>query len=188
MNRGFIAIGYIVVLLVAVVSISFYISARITGNSVARKRTFFKGTLDSLVLSVESSFKSQRSWNRTVTAALNKNSGADLEKCMNDPSFVCPMGEYPLAVYDDEGNVLVDSSSPSNGFDIDFKPCTTFGTTNPGSCFLRYEMTWQPECPATGTCYSPPVVVRGKLVLTPTGVAGAVDLNTDNYERNFRLR
>jgi hypothetical protein len=187
MNRGFIAIGYIIVLLVAVVSISFYISSRIAGNSVTRKRTFFKGALDSLILSVESSFRSQSSWNRTVTAALNKTGGADLEKCMNDPAFVCPMGEYPLTVYDDEGNVLIDSSSANNGFDIDFKPCTSFGTTSPGTCFLRYELMWQPECPATGVCYSPPVRVRGKLILD-SGVQGSVDLKADNYDRAFSLR
>lgn len=186
MNRGFMALGYIIVLFVAVVSISFYFSMRIGTNSVTRKRVFFKGSLDSLVLSVESAFKSQRAWNGTVTSPLNKNGAADLERCMNDPSYVCPMGEYPLSVVDDEGNSLVNSSSPSNGFDTDFKPCTTFGTPN-STCFLRYDLTWQPECPAVGPCYSPPIRVNEKISVDATA-AGTVSLNVDSYSKSVQLR
>lgn len=185
MNRGFMALGYIIVLFIAVLSISFYFSMRININSVTRKRVFFKGALDSLMLSVDTSFKSQSAWDQTVRSPLNKN-GADLEKCMNDPSFVCPMGEYPLSVLDDVGGTLVDSSSASNGLDIDFKSCATFGTPN-SSCFLRYDITWRPECPAVGLCYSPPILVSMK-VLIDASVAGTVSLNVDSYTHEIQLR
>lgn len=186
MNRGFMALGYIIVLFVAVVSISFFFSMRINNNSITRKRVFLKGSLDSLKLSIDASLKSQSSWNNTVTSALNKNGAADLEKCMNDPSYVCPMGEYPLSVMDDLGAAIVDSSAATKGFDTDFKICDTYGTPN-SPCYIRYELTWQPQCPATGLCYSPPILVSGKLLMDPT-VAGSVSLNTSNYDYTAQLR
>lgn len=185
MNRGFIALGFIVVIFLAAVSISFFFDSQYKNNSVVRKRALYKSALDSLMLEIDSSIKSQPAWKNTIKSTLNKTS-VDLEKCVNDGDYDCLAGTYSLSVVDDETHVILDQSTAGSGFDVNFKPCTTFGD-NSTSCFLRYELTWQPQCPATGPCRSPLIKVFGKLKIDAT-VRGALSLNTDNYDRNFQLR
>jgi hypothetical protein len=104
---------------------------------------------------------------------------------MNDPTYDCPAGAHPFSILDDLGNVLVDSSSPTNGFDINFNPCTTYDPLTPSPCYLRYNLTWIPQCPALGLCNSPQVIVQGQLLATGTG---GVSLNTTAYNINYNLR
>lgn len=176
-------IGFIVVLFIIVTSATLYFSQRFGESKVLHRRTAYKASEENLVLSITSSLKSQQGWNNSVTSSLNKIGNANLASCVSDVTYDCPKGSHPFSVVDDLGQVVVDSSNANNGLDSNFASCTTYNPTSESGCYMRYDLTWTPECPDTGPCTTPPIVVKGKFLAAPTA-AGQV---TQQSETDFQF-
>lgn len=185
MNRGFIFLGNIVALLLAIFTVSFYMSQRVDQSQFVRRRGSNKGFVESLIFSIDAALKSQSSYINTMKSSLNK-SGANLERCLNDPAYDCPIGVYPFSVLDDSGATIIDSSTTSSGFDANYNPCNTFDAPISASCTIRYQMTWEPTCTAA-PCYNPQIQVKGRLLIQ-TNDKAAINLKTNEYDTSFNLR
>ena|GEM_PF-7111975 len=185
-NQGFILIGFIVVIFIIVTSATLYFSQRFGESKVLYRRTAYKASEANLVMSIEASLKSQQGWMNTVNSSLNQIGSANLASCVSDPTYDCPPGNHPFSVIDDLNQVLIDSSKLNTGLDLNFLPCTTYGSLTSTGCYMRYYMTWTPECPATGPCTTPAIVVKGELLTAPSA-AGEIDLKAQTpFE--FKLR
>lgn len=185
MSRGFAVFGQVVVLFLSIFFLSFFMSQRTDQSQIMRRRSSTKAYIETLIYSIEAALKSQQSYIKTVKSSLNKN-GADLEQCLNNPAFDCPIGVYPFSLLDDLGNVIIDSASSSAGFNLSYVTCSTFDAVPPAGCVYRYEMTWQPTC-AAAPCFNPQIQVNGRLIIQ-TNEKGAVNMRTNEYDTSFNLR
>ncbi len=103
----------------------------------------------------------------TITAAANNpGGGANLQDCMNNPTYNCATGAHDLTVVLANGSVL---ANPNQGLRADWR-ATTGSTCAPfggDDCPFQYQFRWQPSCPIGGPCVHPKIAVTATLQYNP---------------------
>lgn len=71
-------------------------------------------------------------------------------------------------VFDNNGSgIYRPTAQPTIGLNLNGQECTTYvapGTTGNPTCPIRLNLTWEPLCPAIGTCINPMVRILGVIV------------------------
>jgi hypothetical protein len=120
-------------------------------------------------------------WQQTFSSALN----TTLTPCFTDSTFDCPKAALPLVITDEKGLPYYDASDPHTGFDKYGNFCSTFNRLVEGLCQFQFQITWTPQCPAVGSCYSPPILVNFTLIAH--GDNQSVQINPVRYGYLMRL-
>ena len=81
------------------------------------------------------------------------------------------------------GAVLIGNTSATAGFTEGGKVCNTYSATSV-DCPFRFELTWQPICPAVGTCFNPDISFRGTVEVADKFKA---QVNPDHYRFQWIL-
>lgn len=105
---------------------------------------------------------------------------ANHTECL-DPLFVgtCPASQEIKKVYDSAGNLVLDLSSSTAGFDSLGNVCNSYNSLYPSnSCPFRMKLSWEPVCRAS--CKNPGMVqVTFRVVYHPADIAQLGPINTD---------
>lgn len=89
-----------------------------------------------------------------------------------------PITDAAFALFDGEGQLFYDATTPSNGLDWRGKPCSEFSLEGNDKCPFRYNLVWSAIC-VPGECTSPDVKVTATLLFAPGD--NKIVINTENY-------
>ena len=120
-----------------------------------------------------------KAWQQTVANAAN----TPYLACLRNSTTDCAGQGGAFLLYNSVGNLVYDATAGTNGFMSNGQACTGFDSVNGNNnCPFHLQLTWTPECPASGTCYSPVATVKGHFVFKPASVSRTIAINSQNYD------
>lgn len=132
---------------------------------------------------IVANIKNEVAFNRTVAAN-------PAMACLNATSapFCAGQGRTQITLVDANGAPLAGVSTRGNasqGIRADGEPCSTFSATGTSAnCPFRFEVEWEPRCPATGNCAHAENFFNIKLLYAP-GAGNLRKVNTSTF--NFTI-
>jgi hypothetical protein len=104
-------------------------------------------------------------------------------RCLNDPEFNCNVATpQNFTLLSADGSTFLDPTNPSQGLDSGMQTCTSFPSL---SCPFRYELKWYSQCIGFGPCYSPDLIIQGRLVV---GDLPSVKFNINPVNYSFEVK
>lgn len=176
-NRGGILIGLVIAVSIAVLA-TFFIQKQLVQNSINNSTIQVVST--SLALrrvTIRSLMNDSISKNLTLN---NLTNNPNLNACKTATCTVS--GEQNLVVIDQAGQVTSNNNS-NIGFSMLGIPCNTFdGANGNDQCPYRYKLTWTPDCPPTGVCIAPTIIVKGYAEFKANSSALTNRLNLNRFD------
>ncbi len=130
-------VGLVITALVAGISMTVMLQ-----HMKYERETVFKNNVLELKNSLMYALASEAVW--TKTAQLN----AEMN-CISSSQNFCRLGDLQrknINLYDDQGNLILDSLRPEMGFTSAGIPCSGYSATGNGQCPLRAELSWRAAC------------------------------------------
>ncbi len=179
-QQGGFVISILLSLLIIMVSVYVLIP---DGNSSTRlsRQQEFDANIIKAQYDLLSYLNNPLSWRKTFQDTVKN---PNLNSCLTVSTYNCPNVVSPLIINDSSGNSYYNSSAGSpQGIDLNGVICASYGAF---PCQLRYNLTWQPQCPPSGACIQPPIVITFTLSSTAT-VFLTVLINPSRFNYQMRI-
>ncbi len=163
-NKGFTLIEIAIAMALVAVLLAGGYSLLFTGKNLQNKSQamFWLTTLRGDIIAA---VKNKDGFEATALDATNAAMNCIKQKIQTPTAIIsCADQTGPVPkVFDKNKKIVVDTSSPSAGWDINGIACDTFDATNGNNeCPFRYEVSWKALCADEG-CSSPDHIFKGEL-------------------------
>lgn len=176
-NQGFSLIQTIIVL--GVISVLWSVTIELL-NQLQKSQTelLTKSTILTLRNSILTNISNKFAWDKSVSLQPSL-------KCANNSTQYCNGTAFTkeIVVYDSQGNIIVNSISPTEGFTSSGARCNKFDkTSGSDECPIRAIVKWRADC-SDALCSSQKDIISIEFEYKPVSLSKVFPFNPANYNQ-----